>query len=98
LQSLKNVSLTSSLDNNYEIGPEGGNKGEALKRLAKIIGVNKEEIMACGDSPNDIELLQEAGLPIAVENAKESVKAVAKLIVPSNIDNGVALAIKKYAL
>jgi hydroxymethylpyrimidine pyrophosphatase-like HAD family hydrolase len=63
-----------------------------------MLYINKEEILACGDSPNDEEMLKVAGTPVAVGNAKESVRRLAIHIVAENDQDGVAEAIEKFAL
>ena len=54
--------------------------------------------MAFGDNYNDMEMLKEVGLGIAVANAREEVKAVADEITHASIDDGVAYMIDKYCL
>lgn len=98
LDLLNNVTITSSFDNNWEIGGATTNKGAALMSLARMLNINKEEILACGDSPNDEEMLKAAGIPVAVGNAKESVRLLAMHIVSENDRDGVAEAIEKFAL
>lgn len=98
LDLLNNVTITSSFDNNWEIGGATTNKGAALQSLARMLYINKEEILACGDSPNDEEMLKVAGTPVAVGNAKESVRRLAVHIVAENDQDGVAEAIEKFAL
>jgi len=98
LISISNVSITSSFDYNLEICGMRTSKAEALRQLCAMLGFTTNEVMACGDSHNDIEMLKEAGLPVAVGNAKDEVKAVAKYIVSTNEENGVAEAIKRFIL
>lgn len=96
LMALKDVTITSSLDNNWEIGGKTTSKADAIRHLCGIWGFKKEEVMACGDSPNDESMMKDAGISVAVANAKESVKKVAMYMVASNNDDGVAEAIHKY--
>lgn len=98
LLTLKDVTITTSLKNNLEIGGADTGKGKALLALCDLLDVHKGEILACGDSPNDIDMLEVAGVPIAVGNAEESVKEKAVHVVAGNEADGVAEAIKKYAL
>ena len=98
LDLLNNVTITSSFDNNWEIGGATTNKGAALASLAEMLYITKEEILACGDSPNDEEMLKVAGIPVAVGNAKESVRQLAAYVVSENDMDGVAEAIEKFAL
>ena len=82
----------------YEILPKGNNKGTGLKKLAKKLGIKQEEIMAIGDGNNDIEMFEYANYSVAMENGTELAKKAAKYETDSNENNGVAKAIRKYAL
>jgi Cof subfamily protein (haloacid dehalogenase superfamily) len=73
-------------------------KGNALHFLADRLGIRREEIMACGDSVNDLEMLQSVGLPVAMGNADEKLKEAASWITDSNEEDGAAKAIEKFAL
>ncbi|QHI73157.1 HAD-IIB family hydrolase [Aminipila terrae] len=97
LMELKHITITSSSDHNIEIGGETTSKASALKVLCNKLEVSPECIMACGDSTNDEDMLKVAGLPVAMGNAKDSVKAMAKYITSTNDEDGVAAAIKKFA-
>ena len=82
----------------YEILPKGNNKGTGLKKLAKKLGIKQEEIMAIGDGNNDIEMFEYAHYSVAMENGTELAKKAAKYQTDSNENDGVAKAIRKYAL
>ena len=56
------------------------NKGSAILHLCNLLNINREEVIAAGDSYNDIEMIQTAGLGIAVKNAKEEVKTAADFV------------------
>lgn len=92
------LNVTSALENNLEINAEGANKGIAMIELGKLLGINREEIMACGDGLNDKAMLEEVGLGVAMENAMEEVKKVADYITVSNDEDGVAKVIEKFVL
>jgi Cof subfamily protein (haloacid dehalogenase superfamily) len=81
-----------------EILPAKVSKGGTLKQLIKELKVQAENVLAIGDNINDIEMLQLAGLPLAVGNAHEKLKAIAKHVVASNDDDGVAQAIERFVL
>ncbi|MBS4535081.1 HAD family phosphatase [Clostridium sp. D2Q-14] len=98
LKSISEVSITSSLNNNLEVNHKNANKGFALRRLAGHLGLYMEEVMACGDSNNDIEMLNAAGLAIAMENGTDAIKCAADAVTLLNEESGVAVAIEKYAL
>ena len=53
-----------------------GNKGVGMKVLQEYFGLKKEEILAFGDNDNDAEMLEAVGYPVAMENAKEAIKAI----------------------
>ena len=82
----------------YEAMPLGTTKASALQRLAKMLKIDPTEVMAIGDANNDIEMLQFAGLGIAMGNASDYVKSLANDVTASNEEDGVARAIEKYIL
>lgn len=73
----------------------GANKAAALAVLMADWGVPLTQVVAFGDDTNDIEMLQECGLGVAVANAVDEVKAVANLITASNDEDGVALVLEQ---
>ena len=98
LSGLADTTLTTSFDHNLEIGGATTSKAEALRELEHILNVKSEEMMAVGDSPNDMAMMRLAGLPVAVENAKEEVKAIARYVTATNHKDGVAQAVRKFVL
>lgn len=92
------VTLTSSVWYNMEIGGKGTSKASALKVLMERLGVKKEELMACGDSMNDAKMIQLAGIGVAMENACEEVKEMADYVTESNAEDGVAKAFAKFVI
>lgn len=89
------VHLTCSEAANLEISDPEADKGYGLRILARSLGLSMEEIMGVGDSENDLEMLQAAGFPAVVANAAPAAKALAKIVAPSNDDNGVAWLLRK---
>ncbi len=81
-----------------EFLPLNTDKGSALKELIKNLDVKKEEIIAFGDSYNDRTMINLVGLGIAMENAPEIVKKEADFVTLNVEDDGVAYAVKKFAL
>lgn len=98
LNSIDGVTLTSSFIHNWELGGETTSKAEALKFLMNKFNIKKEELMAAGDSPNDIEMIKLAGIGVAMENATDEVKNIANVITDFHYNDGVAKAIEKYVL
>ena len=70
--------------------PEGSSKGGALCHLAEITGIPMEKTIAIGDYFNDFEMIQNAGLGVAVANAPLELKNAAKLVVCDNDHHAVA--------
>lgn len=80
------------------INRKGGNKASGVQRLCKYFNVTMEETIAIGDDRNDIDMLEEVGLGIAMGNAHENIQKIADYVTASNEENGVALALEKFLL
>jgi Cof subfamily protein (haloacid dehalogenase superfamily) len=81
-----------------EITHRGATKGQALNFLAEREGISAKEIVAIGDSYNDIDMLQFAGLGVAVANAPQEVKNAADVITRAGSEDGVAAFLEEYLL
>ena len=81
-----------------EVSAAGVTKAYALAALCEEIAVDSQSVVAFGDMPNDIPMLQWAGRGIAVENAHPDVIAVADEVTSSNDEDGVALALERILL
>lgn len=79
-----------------EILPKNVDKGTSLDRLGKLLNIKKEEIIACGDSYNDLTMIEYAGLGVAMENAREDAKNIADFITLSNENDGIAHVVEKF--
>lgn len=77
---------------------KGVSKGYMLKKLAEILKIKREEILAFGDAENDLEMLEFAGIGVAMENAEPLLKRHADAVTLDNDHDGVARAIEKYVL
>lgn len=89
--------MTGATEANLEFNSPTANKGTAVAKMAKMMHIHAEEVMTIGDGSNDITMLKYAGYSIAMANAIDEVKLVAKYQTSSNNENGVAAAIEKYA-
>ncbi|MCS6777053.1 MAG: Cof-type HAD-IIB family hydrolase [Chloroherpetonaceae bacterium] len=87
--------ITKSTDEYLEFMPPAANKGRALAVVAGRYGYRPEEVIAFGDSYNDIPMLQWAGMGVAVANAKDAVREVADLVVGRSADDGVGIALEE---
>ncbi|MBG9368137.1 Cof-type HAD-IIB family hydrolase [Streptococcus sp. NLN64] len=82
----------------YECLPKGINKATGLSYLAQNLGFSNDQVMAIGDANNDLEMLAYAGWSVAMGNANEAVKKVAKFQTGSHTENGVGQAIREILL
>jgi len=71
-----------------EIIPAGATKGTALRVLAEHLGIPLEETIAVGDQENDLEMIEAAGLGIAMPQAPEGVRKAARQVAPSDAEGG----------
>jgi Cof subfamily protein (haloacid dehalogenase superfamily) len=76
----------------------GVTKGFALAEWAQRRGIAREEVMAIGDNWNDREMLEFAGFPVVMGNSIPELKSLGWTVTLSNDENGVAEAIRNYAL
>ncbi len=93
---LGGVTVVSGSPFNLEVTRDGVTKGAGLIWLADMLGIDMHSVMAIGDSGNDLDMLRNAGLAVAMENAEECVRREADFITLSNDENGVAYAIRKF--
>jgi hypothetical protein len=81
-----------------EVSAAGVTKAYALAALCEELAVDAASVLAFGDMPNDIPMLQWAGHGVAVENAHPDVIAVADEVTASNDDDGVAAVLERILL
>lgn len=87
------LGVTSSTPTNLEVYDKEAGKGNALLRLAALLGADKSQTVAVGDSQNDLDNLTHAGLSLAMENALDEVKQVSHMTVCNNDEH-----VMKYIL
>ena len=82
-----------------EWSPKNVHKATGLAKLIDHLGIDRSQVMACGDEANDLSMIEWAGLGVAMQNAVPEVKAVANVVTPmTNDEEAVAWAIEKYVL
>lgn len=96
LSQVKDITLVSGAPHNLEVNTPTARKGTGILRLADMLGIAREKIMACGDDSNDLDMIRKAGFGVAMGNATEIVKKEADFITLSNEEDGVAVAIQKF--
>jgi len=99
-EGLKGLPLNyaSGIPNNYEISPNGVNKGEGLRLLCEAMGISIEEAIAVGDEGNDVAMIRAAGLGVAMGNAPDWIKVEADYVTADCDHDGVAEVIEKFLL
>lgn len=81
-----------------EVVPKGIDKGLCLQMVLDHYGLQREELIACGDAYNDLSMIRFAGLGVAMGNGQECVKEAADYITDSNEADGVARVVEKLLL
>lgn len=83
----------------YEFLPKNISKGKALKEIAKLENISMEEVMAFGDNQNDLEMIEMAGMGVAMQNSLDpNILKKANFVTKTNNESGVAYAIKELIL
>lgn len=77
-----------------EVMPRGTSKRTAAERLGEYFGISRENMVAFGDSFVDLELLQYAGLGVAMGNAPQKVKEAVGRVTASNDEEGIYIALR----
>lgn len=89
------VSLYRSKPSYLEIASKTTDKSDAVAMISTYLGIPMSEVVAFGDNVNDIDMILQSGLGVAVGNAHDQVKVAANKIVKTNHEDGVALAIQE---
>ncbi|MCS7464938.1 Cof-type HAD-IIB family hydrolase [Paenibacillus doosanensis] len=92
------IHITKSKPHFLEIINCEGTKGDALRYLAGQFGYDMSEVIAVGDGSNDREMLEAAGLGVAMGNAAASLKQIADYVTLSNNEDGVKHVVDKFIL
>ncbi len=98
IRPLPHITITSSGSDNFEVMPENVNKGKALLRIGEMLDIHAEEMIAIGDSDNDASMLRVSGMPVAMGNADDELKNLAKYVTSDCDHDGVARAIYHLCL
>lgn len=88
-------SIACSSDILIEIMNEGVTKADAINHLCDYYSINKQDIVAFGDNYNDKEMLESVGMGIAMGNAPEDIKNIAKDVTSTNNQDGIFNALQK---
>lgn len=77
-----------------EVMPKGINKGIGVERICEDMGISTTEVIAFGDSFNDIPMIETAGMGVAMGNAEEALKSAADMVTDDCDSDGIATALK----
>lgn len=90
------LSISFTERDNLEASPAGVTKASGLRELCKFLGIDLSETVAVGDGHNDVEILQTAGLGVAMGNSSDDIKKISGYITADNDHDGVAQVIEKF--
>ncbi|MEX0379904.1 Cof-type HAD-IIB family hydrolase [Leuconostoc sp. MS02] len=96
LKTVDDLTIVRSRRNLLEFLPKGTNKKIGLEKLMSHFGIEWSEVIAFGDEENDEDMIQAAGVGVAMGNAVTSVKRSANDVTVSNVDDGVAVFLENY--
>ncbi|MGN7360139.1 Cof-type HAD-IIB family hydrolase [Paenibacillus sp. SAF-054] len=96
LQDMGGLEITNSSPHNLEVNPLGINKAAGIQKVCGLLGLDMSEVIAVGDSMNDLAAIQAAGLGVAMGNAQEVVRESADFVTASNDEDGIAEVIEKF--
>ena len=91
----ENLTVVQTAAFYLEIIPSVINKGQGIRDICGVLGLDTAQVITFGDAQNDIPMLQVAGMGVAMGNAQEAVKAAADLVTLSNNEDGIAAALEK---
>jgi hypothetical protein len=93
------VTMTfAGIPTQFEVLPLGVSKGKAVMAAAKEMGIAPGAVLGIGDADNDSDLISMAGIGVAMGNAPENIRALARHVVATSDEDGVAEAIERYVL
>lgn len=98
LLQIRTLDVSTSWPLDFELMPLPYGKGTAVAELAEKIGAGASQVMTLGDYDNDITMIAYAGYGIAMGNATKPILEAAKYVTLTNDEDGVACAIRRYAL
>ena len=98
IAGISDFEISNSSLTNLEINALGINKAKGIMTVCERLGITMDEVIAMGDSLNDMAMIEAAGCGIAMGNAQEAVKEAADWVTDTNVNNGVAKAISHWVL
>ncbi|MDP4132766.1 MAG: HAD-IIB family hydrolase [Bacillota bacterium] len=97
-EELENKFMVYQHQDYYEFSGKGSSKASGMNLMLDYFKIHKERSLALGDSLNDKDMLEEAGISIAMGNASEDIKSICDYVSCSTGDGGVGYGIAHYLL
>ena len=98
IQAYPTLEPTGCAPVGFDVVATGVDKAHAISLVCDDLHLSMEQFICMGDGDNDIQMLQQAGLGVAMGNADDLVKASADVCAPSNDEDGVAWVLRNYCL
>lgn len=98
IAGISDFEISNSSLTNLEINALGINKAKGIMTVCDRLGISMDEVLAMGDSLNDMAMIEAAGCGIAMGNAQEAVKEATDWVTDTNVNSGVAKAISHWVL
>ena len=96
--ALEGAEVVQGAPDNIELTAKGVDKGAAIAGLIERLGMEREDVIACGDGLNDLAMIRYAGLGVAMGNAQSEIKAAADVVTGTNDEDGIVSVIEQYIL
>ncbi len=98
IANIKDISVTSSMPYNFEMGGETTSKATALDFLLEKFGYTRDNLITFGDGPNDLSMIKSAAIGVAMSNGCKELRESADVVCLANYEDGVAEFLKSNVL
>ncbi len=98
IEKIRDIKIIYPWPTDLEIVSCDADKGKAFMSLARMLGLEREEVMGIGDGNNDLGFMKAAGLSVAMGNSAPEIMETADRVTEDNEHDGVASAIRRYVL
>ncbi|GAU77694.1 Cof-type HAD-IIB family hydrolase [Fusibacter sp. 3D3] len=94
IKEIEGLETCKSLETSFDVMAKGVSKATGIEAIRSYYGIPIEDVLAFGDNENDMDMIQYAGVGVAMSNATEALKAVANYIAMSNDEDGLLHALE----
>ncbi len=96
INHLQGVQTCKSLTTSFDVMASGVSKATGIEAIRSHFGIPIEDVIALGDNENDMDMIEYAGIGIAMENATPELKAIANFVTKSNEEDGLVYALNQF--